>query len=432
MAGIVSTLKGVLSKALKSVSDNYLEWEMPVLILGEGAGAYRISGIDHFISIVQEVRVPTNENQLTDFQKLSDGGFGNKYTVSLADQFEDIELAFLRSGGVMWVKMPGSYAVLAKCIITKFEETYGPITGLQIEGVTVGCSQLEARKYRKFVDMKISDIATKIISENKDWRLGTVEPTKDVPNTNVNDGKKNREWVQQGQTDMEFLDMLAGEAVSEKTEKGPYVAVVEDDPARPKISFIPAQAKEAIKEWEFSIYDVANARSGEVISWSPDIKNMPAAITYVINEHGAPTAQTPGPSKGALEQADIAPSARRGARTAQGSDDEETKMKAQNMFNAFSISALSGTLELWGIDYTIKLMDVVRVTAYRPDGMVHYSSGKYWVMKCTNTFNMGKATQTLELRRDTTMESWKGFEKGSGKVEIEKSAGSGGEQSVTM
>lgn len=358
-------------------------------------GSYRVTPTKHFLSL--EYEKISIERLLGSVTNPILSQAGNTMNISLVDEVENIERALFNSNGTMTVKLPGG--PLYKMFILGVSTTYGPITSISIECVSVGTQPTSEKNSRIFENMLVSDIAKKVIEGNVAWKVKEIEVTEPVKGLN---GEEHMTFTQSNQSDYVFLRELAKSAKSAQTKAGDYSVILEDSVDGVLVSFVPKKVKEEKRVIQFSLWDVSNARSGEVIEFSPDLSQMALAIYY--SDGAEQKTEEPKEKVQTLESNKTKKSERVGQDTLKvDTDNDYSKKRVESYFERASNVTYGATISLYGIDYSLSLYDVISIYAYRSDGSLHYSSGRYYISKITNKIDMGKCSQELELFRESTM-----------------------------
>ncbi|MGL6066715.1 MAG: hypothetical protein ACRC0R_06525 [Cetobacterium sp.] len=335
----------------------------------------------------RSVNITNHFDSLT-YEILSSSEIGNTITVSLYDDTEVIEDMLINSGREFSVMFPGYFPMLFD--LTEVTPTYGQITAISFSGVSKGCTRMDLNT-RSYSEVSISEIATDVISQNENWEMGIVEESEtfEHPEGGIHP------FTQSGETDLEFLNRLALFAKSKKTGACSYAVTMEDLGTKPIIHFKPENLEDEVDSFTFSLADVSNAKSGRVISYSPDLSIINAAVTFKTVESEAEAEEV---------QQSLEPNTpeKEGEECLIGDSTEYTKFKTDSLSNRMANLVFQSTLEVWGIDWNVMPQSTISIYAYRNNGMLHYSSGRYYVQKVTNTLQGGVQRQTIECHRTSS------------------------------
>lgn len=365
---------------------DYINVGLPDISIGD----YKVDPKSNFISLEYDKYSLDRSNG-------GNSSLGNIFTIQLASNVEDIEEALLKNKeGKIRVKLPGGPSYTLQ--VTSIVPTYGPITNITIEGCSCGTQVTANRNSRVFKDMTISQIAEEVIRSNPDWELGEIEETEPVKDPC---GDENMVFTQNNESDLSFLKNLSKSAKSKRTGVGDYSVIINDDNDKTVVSFKPKNITDEKKVYNFSIWDVSNAKSAKVVEFTPDLSMFNLAVYY--GSGADPKVKEPDDKTQTLESNKITKEDRKGQDTLSGDTDlQYNKNRVDGYFERVSNYVNQATIVLHGIDYDIQLHDVISIYAYRSNGKLHYSSGRYYVMGIKNTINMGNMTQELTLFRDST------------------------------
>lgn len=373
-----------------STNKNVVETGYPEIIIG----AYYVAPTKHFLNLEYEkISIERLLGQVNPVLSQA----GNTMSISLVDEVENIERALFNGDGTLTVKLPGG--PLYEMVVLGVSTTYGPITSINIECVSKGTQPTAEKNSRTFENMLISDIVKQVIEGNKNWKVKEIEVTEPVKGPN---GEEHMTFTQSNQSDYVFLKELAKIAKSAQTKTGDYTVILEDTTEGALVSFVPKKVKEEKRVIQFSLWDVSNARSGEVLEFNPDLSQMNLAIYYA---HGSElSTEQPKDKVQTLESNKVKKEDRVGQDTLKvDTDNDYNKKRVESYFERASNVVHNATITLYGIDYSLSILDVISIYAYRSDGSLHYSSGRYYISKIVNKIEMGKCTQELELFRESTI-----------------------------
>lgn len=337
-------------------------------------GAVSIKVTDHFSSIKYNIT--------------TDSVIGNLLEVTLFDDTDYIETLLLLSNREFTVEFPGRTPI--RFSLLDVNPTYGQISSITFTGTSVGGVRADL-KTRQFTGKKISEIVTEVIQGNNNWTLGEVEETEEL----LDSEGEIQSFTQSNESDLEFIRRLSQFAMSTKTGNFDFKVIVEDTVSKPIISFKPDNIEEEILTLRFSIGDVQNAKDGKVISYSPELSLISNAIifntenTSEVAEEGGQNLEPNTPGK-------------EGINVLVGDDNDYTKVRTASLAEATSKIQFSASVELWGVDWKVYPTKVISVYAYRPNGTLHYSSGRYYVQSVDVDITGGAVRQTVNMYRSNS------------------------------
>lgn len=280
--------------------------------------------------------------------------------------------------------------------------TYGPLSTLTFVGMGLYIGDIEKQNEAKtFENMKISDIVKQIISEQPNWVEGEVAETLPIPEN----GLENKTFTKTADISyLDFINSLAPLAVSANGNIGNYqVEIFQNMQNKTEVNFRPINPKEeVIRIIYFSFRDVNNAKSAQVIEYSPEMKNIVLGafiptfdengniktLPYTIPDGAKYEYNTPS-----SEENNSFISIKGDPETAYGQNKMSGLALANNLYGA------TANITLWGYDTTIRVGSNILIMAQDGRGNIHYSSGYYKVKEYTVNFEGGKWTQELSLVR---------------------------------
>lgn len=298
------------------------------------------------------------------------------------------------------IKFPNNYEITMQC--SNVSSTYGPLSTLTFNGISLGMSDITVQnEARTFENMKISDIVKQIISENPDWVEGEIAETRPI----TENGLEHKSFTKNADTSYyNFMLGLAPLAVSTNGEIGNYqLDMYPNQNAKTEVHFRPINPKkEPTRIICFSFRDVNNAKSAQVIEYSPEMKNVITGMFIPkLDENGNIKPEPYEIPDGAKYEYITTKSEETNGFIMIKGDPETAygQSKLSGLALANNLAGMTANITLWGYDINLRTNTNILILAQDGRGNIHYSSGYYLVREVTVQFENGKWTQELTVYR---------------------------------